>query len=63
VSLWERTVIALREQHAYKNEAFFWTTLGIERTNEPLDTSVLHSWPSAIGCLASAEMGQLEIRS
>jgi hypothetical protein len=44
VSLWERTVSALREQHAYKDEPFFWVALGIEDTDESLDTSELHTW-------------------
>jgi hypothetical protein len=48
LSLWEQTVTTLREQHAYKDENFFWVALGIERTTEPLDTSKLHVWPTAI---------------
>jgi hypothetical protein len=48
VSLWERTVSGLREQHAYKEEQFFWIALGIENANTPLDTSILHSWPTRI---------------
>jgi hypothetical protein len=48
VSLWERMVIALREQHAYKDEPFFWTTLGIESTQQTLDTSAFHSWPISV---------------
>ncbi len=48
VSLWERTVSALREQHAYKDEPFFWVALGIEGANETLDTSELHNWRVAI---------------
>lgn len=48
VSIWERTVTALREQHAYKDEPFFWVALGIESADEPLDTSELHPWRSLI---------------
>jgi hypothetical protein len=48
VSLWERTVSALREQHAYKDEQFFWVALGIESPDTALDTSMLHAWPSTI---------------
>jgi hypothetical protein len=46
LALWEKTVINLREQHAYVDEPFFWATLGIEREGERLDANVLHSWPA-----------------
>jgi hypothetical protein len=49
VLIWERTVSALRQQHAYKDEPFFWVALGIESTDQPLDTSELHPWPDLIG--------------
>lgn len=48
VALWEKTVAALREQHAYKDEQFFWVALGIESTSKALDTSKLHSWPISL---------------
>lgn len=48
VSIWERTVSTLRQQHAYKDEPFFWVALGIEKANEPLDTSELHPWRNLI---------------
>jgi hypothetical protein len=45
LAIWERTVINLRQQHAYKDEPFFWVTLGVEEEGKPLDTNVLHPWP------------------
>lgn len=48
VALWERTVIALREQHAYEDEPFFWVGIGIEAAEQALDTSTLHAWPSSL---------------
>jgi len=48
VLLWERTVSTLREQHAYKDEPFFWVAIGVEHPDEPLDTSQLHSWPDEL---------------
>jgi hypothetical protein len=44
VALWEQTASVLREQHAYKDEPFFWVALGLEHTAEELDTSKLHAW-------------------
>lgn len=48
VSTWEQTVSTLREQLAYKDEPFFWVALGIESTEEELNTSRLNLWPSEI---------------
>jgi len=48
VSIWERTVSTLRDQHAYKDEPFFWVALGVEDANTPLDPSALHPWPREI---------------
>jgi hypothetical protein len=48
VSIWERTVSALRQQHAYKDEPFFWVALGIESSDKQLDTSELHPWRNVI---------------
>jgi hypothetical protein len=48
VLLWERAVSTLREQHAYKDEPFFWVVLGIENSNQSMDTSRLHSWPEKL---------------
>lgn len=48
LDLWERTVIILREQHAYKDEQFFWVTLGVEREGKEIDTDNLHAWPTSL---------------
>jgi hypothetical protein len=48
VSLWEQTVSALRKQHAYKDEPFFWVALGIEDAAGVLDAAELHAWPRSI---------------
>jgi hypothetical protein len=48
ISVWEHTVASLRDQHAYKDEPFFWVALGLENTDQPMDTSNLHEWPGTI---------------
>lgn len=48
ISTWEQTVSTLREQHAYKDEPFFWVALGVESSTKTLDTSQLHLWPEKL---------------
>lgn len=45
---WEQTVTLLRDQHAYQDEPFFWTMIGLQKQNEILDTTVLHPIPDAL---------------
>src|SRR5579864_115801 len=46
LEVWEKAVMNLRNQHAYKEEPFFWVTLGVEDEGDELDTDTLHPWPT-----------------
>jgi hypothetical protein len=48
LDVWERAVMNLRNQHAYKDEPFFWVTLGVEGEAEELDADALHPWPASL---------------
>ncbi len=48
IKIWEKIVTALREQHAYKDEPFFWVTVGVESESKALDSNFLHPWPNAL---------------
>jgi len=48
IKIWEEVVKTLRDQHAYKEEPFFWVSVGVEREGEALDSNYIHPWPSAL---------------
>jgi hypothetical protein len=45
---WEQTVSLLRDQHAYQDESFFWTIIGLQKEGEHLDSKALHPLPDTL---------------
>jgi hypothetical protein len=48
LTLWEKAITNLRTQHAYQDEPFFWTTVGIQEEGQSLDASTLHALPDKL---------------
>lgn len=48
LTVWEKTITNLRNQHTYRDEPFFWTTVGIQEEGKSLDTSMLHALPEKL---------------
>jgi hypothetical protein len=50
LALWEKMVTTLRSQHAYTDEPFFWTVIGVERNDgDARDVTSLRGWPESLG--------------
>lgn len=49
LDLWEKMVTTLRQQHAFSDEPFFWTVIGVEQNDgEVSDATSLREWPQSL---------------
>jgi hypothetical protein len=48
LTIWEQAITNLRNQHAYQDEPFFWTIVGIQKTGQSFDASILHALPEKL---------------
>jgi hypothetical protein len=48
LTIWEQAITNLRNQHAYRDEPFFWTIVGIQKTGDSFDTNKLRALPDRL---------------
>jgi hypothetical protein len=48
LTTWEQAITNLRNQHAYQDEPFFWTVVGIQEEGRSFDASILHGLPDKL---------------